>query len=67
MNAKKKDHYKYHYARPCETFDNKLLFTLTESAGATNNNVLGINNNDNNNNNNINFHRTTEKGGTRRK
>ena len=39
----------------CEIFDNRLLYALTESAGATNNNALSIiindNNNDNNNNN----------------
>ena len=48
---KKKHHCKYHCARLCETFDNRLLLALTESTGATNNNALSIiinNNNDNN-------------------
>ena len=56
----KKHDYKYHCARLCETFDNKLLSAVTESAGATSNNALCIiindddddddDNNDNNNN-----------------
>ena len=51
----KKKHHKCHCAGLCETFDNRLLSTLTESAGATKNNALSIiiiiNNNNNNNNN----------------
>ena len=55
---KKKHNFKYHCARVCETFDNRLLSTLTESAGATKNSMfiplsIIINNNNNNNNNNI--------------
>ena len=53
----KKHHYKYHCARLCETCDNRLLSTLTESAGTVNNNALSMiinTNNDNNNNNNNN-------------
>ena len=56
---KKKHNCNYHCARLCETFDNRLLSALTESAGATNNNALSIiinnnNNNDDDNNNNNN-------------
>ena len=48
---KEKHHHKCHCAGLCEIFDNRLLFALTESAGATNNNALSIiNNNDNDNN-----------------
>ena len=49
-------HYNYHFARLCETLDNRLLTALTESAGATSSNALCIiiNNINNNNNNNIN-------------
>ena len=63
MIKKKKHHCKCHCARLCETFDNRFLPALTESAGATNNNALRIiinnnshnsNNSNNNNNNNSN-------------
>ena len=55
MDAKKKKHNcKYHCARLCETFDNRLLSALTESAGAANNNALIIINNNNDNINNKN-------------
>ena len=39
---KKKHHYKYYCTSLCETFSNRLLSTLTESAGATNINALSI-------------------------
>ena len=54
LGSKKKHHYKYHCARLCETFNNRLLSSLTESAGTTNNNALSILINNNNNNNNSN-------------
>ena len=47
-------HYNYHFARLCETLDNRLLTALTESAGATSSNALCIIINNINNNNNIN-------------
>ena len=55
MLKKNPHHYKYHCERDCETFENELL--STESAGAANNNALGIiiNNDNNNNNDNISF------------
>ena len=64
LGSKKKHHYKYHCARLCETFNNRLLSSLTESAGTTNNNALSIlinNNNNNNNNSNNSNHKDINK------
>ena len=58
LGCKKKHHKCDCCAGLCETFDNRLLSALTESAGATNSSALSIinndddNNNDNNSNNN---------------
>ena len=49
----KKKHRKCHCAGFCETFDNRVLSALTESAEAVNNSALSkINNNKNSNNSN---------------
>ena len=50
----KRNHYKYHCAILCETFDNRLLSAFTESARETNSNALSTIINDNNNDNNDN-------------
>ena len=41
-NNKKKHNCKYHCARLCEAFGNRLLSVLTEKIGATTNNTLSL-------------------------